>query len=265
MGQLFQQSGVLFIAPDYRNFPEVTVGKMVNDVQLAVQWVFDNLEDLGGDPENITLMGQSAGAHLSALALLRQAELQDIEVVGSADESEDCGTSKQDSEDSRWKVADLRRWIGISGPYDIVGVLPTMKNRGLPMSVIQALMDQDLAGFSPTRRIRDLSIADPRRILERLPEAHLFHGTADETCHWQQSEELAKAWSKGPGKVTTKYYPGKSHTDPILEDPISGPGDELMIDLLELVAPDRNRDSTDGFWRPLPDFLLRWAKIANPF
>jgi len=42
----------------------------VNDVAQAYKWVCDNIADYGGDPNNIFLMGHSAGAHLVSLASL---------------------------------------------------------------------------------------------------------------------------------------------------------------------------------------------------
>jgi len=254
MGQIFQQSGVLFIAVDYRNFPEVTVGSMVDDVCRAVNWVFEHVDELGGDPASITLMGQSAGAHLSAMAVLEQARREASRSAAAKQDAAHVGS---------WCIG-IARWVGISGPYDIVDVVPTMKNRGLPMRVIQALMESDLSRFSVTRRIRDLAISDPQGVMQRLPPAFLFHGKADETCHWTQSEGLAEALKLARLEAKTKFYEGKSHTDPILEDPCEGPGDELMSDLLNLVAPDATR-SEGGFWRLQPKLLLRWAKLCNPF
>eukprot|EP00930_Biecheleria_cincta_P005738 TRINITY_DN106680_c0_g1_i1.p1 TRINITY_DN106680_c0_g1~~TRINITY_DN106680_c0_g1_i1.p1 ORF type:complete len:433 (+),score=69.31 TRINITY_DN106680_c0_g1_i1:257-1555(+) len=261
MGQIFQQCGVLFIAPDYRNFPEVTVSQMVDDVIRAVGWVYGNLESLGGDPENITLMGQSAGAHLSALAMLEKAtsEADDNRVPPRI-------YADQQVEMADWSVTDLKRWVGISGPYNIVDVVQTMKNRGLPKSVIDALMEKDLVRFSVTRRVRDLAIKDPCKILPRLPPAHLYHGKADETCHWQHAQDLAEEFRKGAVTATATYYEGKSHTDPILEDPCEGPGDALMSDLLKLVLGVEDAPKGEGgFWRLQPKLLLKWAKICNPF
>lgn len=39
----------------------------VTDCAQAVRWVYDHIDDYGGDPDRITLMGHSAGAHLTSL------------------------------------------------------------------------------------------------------------------------------------------------------------------------------------------------------
>jgi para-nitrobenzyl esterase len=50
--------------------PEISSGNMaIQDQILALEWVYNNIEYFGGDPENITIMGQSAGA-ISVYALL---------------------------------------------------------------------------------------------------------------------------------------------------------------------------------------------------
>jgi prenylcysteine alpha-carboxyl methylesterase len=254
MGQVFQKQGVLFIAVDYRNFPEATVSGMVEDVKLAINWILQNLEALGGDPENVTLMGQSAGAHLSGMALLEHAQDEAARVAKG-----------EEMVSGDWSVRNLSRWIGISGPYDIVQVMPTMKKRGLPRRVIKSLMGHDLTRFSPTRRVRDLTVADPFRVLALLPPVHLFHGTSDETVSWQESEQLASVLTKGAVPTQTKYYENKSHTDPILEDPCDGDRDELMGDLLALVKPGESIEDDNAVAGLQPKLLLRWARFCNPF
>lgn len=251
MGQMFQQQGVLFIAPDYRNFPEANVDSMVEDVIQAVGWIFQNVEALGGDPLDVTLMGQSAGAHLSALAILEQA-------------ARECLDEKSPPRIGlTWSVRSLRRWVGVSGPYDIVRLVPAMRNRGIPGRVIRRLMNNDLHLNSPVCRVRDLILSRQDDVLHSLPAVHLFHGLADETCPWQQSDCFAQCLRTAGASVQTKFYPNKSHTDPILEDPVSGAEDELMSDLLQLIHPGDCK--TEGARSLQPIFLLRCARMINPF
>eukprot|EP00041_Stephanoeca_diplocostata_P024280 m.610136 g.610136 ORF g.610136 m.610136 type:complete len:420 (-) comp22494_c0_seq6:4189-5448(-) len=42
-----------------------------DDITAAVDWVHNSIEEYGGDPTNIILMGHSAGAHLLAMHLLK--------------------------------------------------------------------------------------------------------------------------------------------------------------------------------------------------
>lgn len=46
---------------------------MVADISTGIEWVLLNIGEFGGDPDRVYVVGQSAGAHLTALALLRQA------------------------------------------------------------------------------------------------------------------------------------------------------------------------------------------------
>ena len=74
LAQSLMKQGFIVASLDYRNFPQGTVGEMIQDVGCGIGWVVKRAVALGGDPRRIVVVGQSAGAHLSATAILRQAE-----------------------------------------------------------------------------------------------------------------------------------------------------------------------------------------------
>ncbi len=73
---LFKSLNYVFVSVNYRlspfpyevNNPERVMYPTHNrDIADAIKWVFDNISEYGGDPNNIALLGHSAGAHLVAL------------------------------------------------------------------------------------------------------------------------------------------------------------------------------------------------------
>ena len=67
-GRFFVERGWLLVSINYRLSPAVQHPVHIEDVIRAVAWVKAEIADYGGDPERISLMGHSAGAHLAALA-----------------------------------------------------------------------------------------------------------------------------------------------------------------------------------------------------
>ncbi|XP_062559323.1 juvenile hormone esterase-like [Armigeres subalbatus] len=69
---LLMESGIMIVAVNYRlsvlgflHYPEfnITGNYGLKDHLAALQWVQRYIEPFGGDPNNVTLMGQSVGAH----------------------------------------------------------------------------------------------------------------------------------------------------------------------------------------------------------
>ncbi|MFT5350629.1 MAG: arylformamidase [Gammaproteobacteria bacterium] len=58
--------GYVFVSANYRLMPEGRYPHGVQDLANALAWVQDNIADFGGDPEQIYLMGHSAGANMVA-------------------------------------------------------------------------------------------------------------------------------------------------------------------------------------------------------
>lgn len=65
----FNDAGVNYATLTYRLAPDAAIGDIVSDVRTAIRWLFDNAAALGFDPEQITLVGHSAGAHLAAMVM----------------------------------------------------------------------------------------------------------------------------------------------------------------------------------------------------
>jgi acetyl esterase/lipase len=59
--------GVVFVSVNYRMLPQQPVSGQVEDLARALAFVQEHAPEWGADPERLTLMGHSAGAHLAAL------------------------------------------------------------------------------------------------------------------------------------------------------------------------------------------------------
>jgi arylformamidase len=66
-GEFYSDHDIIFININYRLTPEVTHPVHAEDCAEAVAWVFQHIEELGGDKDRVFISGHSAGAHLAAL------------------------------------------------------------------------------------------------------------------------------------------------------------------------------------------------------
>jgi para-nitrobenzyl esterase len=97
-GTAFARDGVVLVTVNYRlgvpgflHLPDAPDNRGLLDVEAALRWVRDNIARFGGDPGNVTLFGQSAGAILvggvladpAAAGLLRRAIVQSGSGLGA--------------------------------------------------------------------------------------------------------------------------------------------------------------------------------------
>ncbi len=75
-GQAFARDGVVFVSINYRLgvdgfalLPDAPANRGLLDQVAALEWVRDNIAEFGGDPANVTIFGESAGA-MSVTTLL---------------------------------------------------------------------------------------------------------------------------------------------------------------------------------------------------
>ena len=72
----FVDRGFVFVSLNYRLAPGGRHPANVEDVAYALAWVHDNIEEYGGNPDCLFMMGHSAGAHLAALVATDERQLE---------------------------------------------------------------------------------------------------------------------------------------------------------------------------------------------
>jgi para-nitrobenzyl esterase len=175
-GRAFTRDGVVLVTLNYRlgvsgflDVPGAPRNRGLLDVLAALRWVSDTISAFGGDPGNVTLFGQSAGATLvgallatsEASGLFRQAVMQSGSGTGAF-------TQEQAARVTRAAAAELGVEPTADGLADIpdeqfVAVLPTLT--GLDLRTATAT--DPLVGLSPFSLV-----------LDRQPADALAHGPA---------------------------------------------------------------------------------------
>jgi len=69
--EMFVNAGVHYLAPDFSWIQDVgdSLYPIVDQLQRAIAWVYENAGKFGGDPEQIFISGHSSGGHLAGVLL----------------------------------------------------------------------------------------------------------------------------------------------------------------------------------------------------
>jgi acetyl esterase/lipase len=170
--------GFIAVLPDYRLYPSVTFPAFVQDGALAIRWVHDNANRLGGNPRHIFLMGHSAGAHIAALLTLDPHYLHDV----GLDRNAICAT------------------VAIAGPYDFV---PWNQDR----PIFHMVPHQP----RPSPPVEPIDCVDGH-----APPILLLHGKHDLTVDVGNADRLAARIKAAGGSVRYICYPEGTHVNTLL-------------------------------------------------
>lgn len=151
-----EQAGFAWFSISYRLAPQYLFPAPIDDVQRAVRWVRDNAREYNVDPQRIALIGESAGAHLAAMAALRDSEA-------------------------------VKAVVAFYPPTDLVDL--ARSSTLLPPALKQAVRD-DVRGQFLLMLLGEMSPIS--HVKPGMPPFLLVHGTADTVVPYQQSVKLCR-------------------------------------------------------------------------
>ncbi|KAL0048047.1 hypothetical protein WJX82_006508 [Trebouxia sp. C0006] len=212
MASQLAKAGILTCVIQYSLYPDALAPQMVDELSQALTWTFLNISKHGGNPNQVSLLGHSAGGQMCAMALLHRAK-----ALSKRTKLERRSNGHQ-QELAPAQDRMPARFIGIAGVYDIethyqyefgrgVAELSTMKRamggRHKFQSQSPALILNAACGRKATMQVPDqaqggmVEIKPGSRVWQgsleeagMLPPVTLMSSTADIIVPWQQSEEF---------------------------------------------------------------------------
>lgn len=176
-GEALARHGFVAILPDYRKYPQVKLDGFMTDAANALAWSFEHASEYGGDPDELFVMGHSAGAHL-ALMLAANAQWMAPHHI---------------------KPTRIAGAVGLAGPYNF-----------LPLNEDDMI---GMFGSTPEEQAR----SQPINFVDGdEPPMLLLHGADDKTVWAKNSTSLAQAVNAKDGRAQVIIYPGVTHSGILL-------------------------------------------------
>ncbi len=173
---------MVVVIPDYTLHPQADYEQMTGDVAAAVSWTLENIDQYGGDPNRVVIVGHSAGGHLAGLTVL---DPHFLSLYGHTP-AEICGL------------------IGLSGVYDIEAQYAYEQAKGNTAPVMTAVM----GGHTNFANASPISYARPD-----LPKILLIHGSQDPTVPVSIASDFQTALQQANAHSELKIYQGADHID----------------------------------------------------
>ncbi|KAJ2257727.1 hypothetical protein GGH98_000666 [Coemansia sp. RSA 454] len=224
---------------------------ILGDFHQAVQWVFENADNFGGDARRVHLLGYGAGAHLCTMySLVVPLKTWYAQADRIAPGAQLLSTARADQALRSWlkRIRRVQRPVAglilVSGVFDIAGQRKYEAERCIEhlsatCRTFGALDDAE--AWSPSAIVRSL-----RRRSAFIP-AELFassvlliHGRRDSTFVLQQSQRLFRELCEiDVPDVNMKIYANLRRVDPsiALLAPASALAQSLLEDIRSSVSP----------------------------
>lgn len=174
VGTALASHGVIAVIPDYRKYPHVKMDGFMQDAARAVAWTHDHAQALGGAPDDVFVMGHSAGGQIAALLATDPSWLAPYGI----------------------RPDQLAGFIGLAGCYDFMPIPANEKD-------MLGMFGRDAASQARAQPVRFVRGHEPPMLL--------LQGTADTEVDPSNAVSLARVMQAHHEDVTLRLYPGVGH------------------------------------------------------
>ena len=207
-GTAFAQGGAVFVSLNYRlgmegfaQLPGAPANRGLLDAVAALTWVRDNIERFGGDPANVTVFGESAGAGVIA-AMLAMGQAKGLFRRAIAQSLPGSYFTRELAEDIARAIAEQ---AGLPNTYQALAAAAPMDLVGAQMALTGRLKEfPQWGGVSLT--VTPFSPVIDGEVLPRSPWRALLAGAASEvellTGHNRDEYRLFVAMGGRLGTIT---------------------------------------------------------------
>jgi acetyl esterase/lipase len=197
VGERFASAGFVTAVVNYRLSPGVSHPAHVEDAAAAFAWVKRHIDEYGGNPDQVFVIGHSAGAYLAALLALDRTYLAS----------------------HRFCPDDIRGIVPVSAFYWVErpGVAP----------------DRDKSVWGTDRKTW-IEASPAHRVRAGAPPVLLLYADGDEEWRRQQNAEMADALrTSGNAQVEIAQIAGRTHTT--IWSKMANDGDETAARIIQFV------------------------------
>ncbi|ORX46251.1 alpha/beta-hydrolase [Piromyces finnis] len=192
VGAALARNNYVAFLPNYTLFPEGNIEDMVDDIHRIIRWVWYYGYIYGGDRDRIHLVAYSAGAHITALTIVKTAlkMYNKGEVIGI--------------------LPRLEKLVLISGPYDLNNLNQVTKmliGRDLESGLIKKIFDNlfNSPYVSPTTILQDL-IRNNANIDFGMPKMIFYYSDEDQLIPKNSATDLMNQINRVSPSTEIIYY-----------------------------------------------------------
>jgi acetyl esterase/lipase len=178
MAPAFIDLPAVFVAASYRKVPEAKFPAPLEDAFMALQWVWRNVAEHGGDPDRIFAAGWSVGGTLASLVTLRR------DLYGGYGLPDDV----------------VKACLAASSGYRYPADVPAPGNSGVTYGELMYQRPEDEALAEPLRYVAG----------NRTP-FHISHGENDFAHVMASSADMVEALKAAGSAVTHEVFGGMDH------------------------------------------------------